>query len=309
MRLFGRTGYGTQRFRCNWCGKTYVWCLPGVKQHREFHWFRLWVTESCSIRRLGTLSGFSRAKLQRIKDRWLGREPPIWNKQSAWPRHLLLDGTYFHKKGCLVAFMNASSSIIPASLYLLRESDIGLSPWMARLKEQGLNPKALTMDGHIKVIEALRRTWPGLVLQRCLCHIQRQGLQWLRTFPKTQAARELRGLLNTLPQVRRGLDRDRFLRAYRGWRARHGAFVASLPNTSVAFKDLKRTVTLINNALPDMFHYLGDHRVAPTTNRLESFFSRLKSDLYRHRGLSEPHKISYLKWYCHFKSQKNSNTL
>jgi len=59
---------------------------------------------------------------------------------------------------------------------------------------------------------------------------------------------------------------------------------------------------LINNALPNMFHYLTDQNIAYTTNLLESFYSRLKADFYRHRGLSEAHKINYLHWYCYLKN-------
>ena len=63
---------------------------------------------------------------------------------------------------------------------------------------------------------------------------------------------------------------------------------------------LKRTKGLISNALSDMFHFLDDSNVPSTTNALESFHSRLKSDYRRHRGLTSAHRIRYLLWYRYF---------
>jgi len=83
-------------------------------------------------------------------------------------------------------------------------------------------------------------------------------------------------------------------------------FVNSLPKDKIAFKDLKRTIVLINNALPDMFYYLKEPIIPATTNMLESFYSRLKADYRRHRGLSQKHKIQYLKWYCFLKNNNIS---
>jgi len=161
------------------------------------------------------------------------------------------------------------------------------------------------MDGQLKVIEAIRSVWPKAKIQRCLYHIQRQGLQWLRTYPKTEAGKELRLILSQVTGINSLKERNDWVDAYKTWQKNYSDFVKSLPRTSVAFVDLKRAMGLINHALPDMFHYLKDRRIPATTNSLESFYSRLKSDYQRHRGMSHKHKLAYLKWYCCF---KNSNT-
>lgn len=196
--------------------------------------------------------------------------------------------------------MDALTPKILVNDYVDKESYQTVYPLLLRLRSQGLMPKAVTMDGHLHVIRAFKDVWPALTIQRCLYHILRQGLSWLRTFPKTQAARELRALLLGICYIRSFKDRDVFVNAYNQWLQKYRNFVKSLSPTSVAFKDLKRTVALINHALPDMFHYLEDQLIAPTTNKLENLFSRLKSDFQRHRGLSEQHKTAYLKWYCHY---------
>lgn len=201
--------------------------------------------------------------------------------------------------------MCANTQLMLSTKYAPKESYVNTQPWFSDLKERGLNPISITMDGHLKVIEAIKSIWPKTKIQRCLYHIQRQGLMWLRTYPKTKAGFELRILLSKLTSIKSFKEQDAWVSTYQAWQERHSSFVQSLPRTTIAFIDLKRTMGLINNALPDMFHYLKDQRTPATTNLLESFYSRLKADYRRHRGMSQDHKLSYLKWYCYF---KNSNT-
>ena len=42
------------------------------------------------------------------------------------------------------------------------------------------------------------------------------------------------------------------------------------------------TLTLMNNALPDMFHYLMDPCIHATTNALEGWHSRIKRAYRQH---------------------------
>lgn len=247
-------------------------------------------------------SGHSRNKLERIKNFWLSQSPIAFFNYRRY-HYLLFDGTYFHKDGCLLVLMDVPSQTVIFNAYVDKEGYYSVYPFLSRLKEQGLNPHALTVDGHHTVLRAFKEVWPGLRIQRCLCHIQREGLRWLRTFPKTQAGCDLRVILGGLHRIKSVRDRSRFLESFAQWERTHETFVRSLSSASVAFKDLKRTRSLIRHATPDMFHYLEDPKIVNTTNLLEGFFSRLKADFRRHRGLSETHKRDYLKWYCYFKNQ------
>ena len=204
--------------------------------------------------------------------------------------------------------MNACDQSILDHLHTSKEGYQKVLPWFSQLKTKGLYPLVITMDGEKSVIQAIREVWPKTKIQRCLYHIQREGLRWLRSFPRTQAGRELRALLSTLASVKSFKDRDIFQELFHSWINAHYAFIKALPRTTIEFKDLKKTVTLIKNALPDMFHYLSDPHIPSTTNALEGFYSRLKSDYQRHRGLSPEHRISYLNWYCHLKNTALNTT-
>lgn len=204
--------------------------------------------------------------------------------------------------------MDAQSKKIIAHLYVGKESFREVYPWFMNLKRQGLNPLFITTDGEHSVMRAMRLVWPQSKLQRCLYHLQHEGMRWLRSQPKTEAGRKLRALLARLSSIKTIEERDTFISDYAAWVSRYGEFIRSLPGTTVAAKDLKRTMTLINNALVDMFYYLGDNCVHSTTNALEGFHSRLKADYRRHRGLSKEHRIQYFRWYCYFENISKTNS-
>ncbi|MFH1522549.1 MAG: transposase, partial [Patescibacteria group bacterium] len=69
-------------------------------------------------------------------------------------------------------------------------------------------------------------------------------------------------------------------------------------------KLLRRTRSLVKNALPDMFHYLDNPNIQKSSNGLESQFSYLKNNLKIHRGLSQKSRENFVRWYYYFKNQK-----
>jgi len=216
--------------------------------------------------------------------------------------YVIYDATYFHKDGCLLNLMNAINQKIIAHTYVRKESFRDSSSWFMNLKCQGLNPAFITTDGERSIMRAMKLVWPDVKLQRCLYHLQREGMRWLRTYPKTNAGKELRKILSKLSWIKTGQERDAFIRIYADWVKQYGSLVQSLPRTDIAYKDLQRTVILLKNALPDMFHYITNSNVHATTNALEGFHSRLKADYRRHRGLTKEHKIQYIRWYCYYQN-------
>lgn len=291
------------------CGKTFVWKEPHVKKYKEQHWFKLWVTEGYSVRQLVKISGHSKTKIFRIIYYWLNQEPPaLLQHNYRVAKYLAFDGTYFHKDGCLAILVNVTRKLLLGYWYIERESYYDVYPKLSELKLQGLIPKAITLDGHKQVTEAFKSVWPQIIIQRCLFHIENQGLMWIRTYPKTEAGKALREILKSVTSIRSFEDQRKLLRTYKYWQRKYQASIQRLPRNSVANRDLKRTMSLINNALPNMFHFIKDQKIVPTTNFLENFYSQLKHQYRNHRGLSRAHKIAFLFWFCYFKTLKNSNT-
>lgn len=262
--------------------------------------------EQYSIRRLSARSGHSPAKLKRIKNDWLEQTPPEPQNLSRF-KYLVLDGTSFHKDGCLVTLMHSADQTILSNIYVPKEGFATSLQWLKGLKEHGVDPRAFTTDGERSALKALSFLWPHAKIQRGLYHIQHEGCRWLRTYPKTTAGKTVRRLLLGLSGIRSVQERDGFVAAYRRWLEQYRSFVLSLPMHIKAHCDLKRTITLIQNALPDMFHDLMDPPIHSTTNALEGWHSRIKRAYRQHAGLSQRHQIQCLKWYSFFENQQKIN--
>ena len=231
----------------------------------------MWTSESYCVRQLHDQSGLGVSKIKRIKNHWLNKQPNEVIDLSQY-KYILYDGTYFHKNGCFICLMDAITQRTISNIYASHESYKSVYPWLRELKAKGLDPLYIALDGEKSVIRAVHQLWPATRIQRCLYHIQHEGMRWLRSNPNTIAGRELRILLGTLCAIRDDYAKEYFIKRFQAWCTRHKEFINTLTSHSVVFKDLKKTRTLITNALPNMFHYLVEGRIPSTTNLIESVF-------------------------------------
>jgi pentatricopeptide repeat protein len=249
-------------------------------------------------------SGHGIGKIKRIKHHWLIKSPDAITLNTASIKHLLFDGTYFKHENCLMVAMDNAGGNILVSSYCLRENYEQTLSLLKELASKGINPVSVTIDGNLSVIRAIRTVYPNIVIQRCLVHIQRQGLSWLRRFPKNEPAKELRKIFLVIPKIKSEKEKDEFIIRFKSWEKKYGETVLSLPSDNKVFGDLQRARSLIIHALPDMFHYLEDRKIPHTTNKLEGYFSILKTRYRQHRGMSKRHRENYFKWYIYFRNMK-----
>ncbi len=167
------------------------------------------------------------------------------------------------------------------------------------LREQGMYPKSVTTDGNQAILNALRRVWPQMTIQRCIVHIQRQGLMWCRAKPKRIDAQKLRILFRLVTEINTKKTAKEFLRSVNDWDKRYGKKLLSGKITGPIVSDLVRARSMLLNALPDMFYFLHDKKIPSTTNALEGYFSRLKARYRQHRGLAPQRRESYFRWFLH----------
>ncbi len=254
------------------------------------------------MRQLVKISGHGIWKIKQIKNYWLKQCPEKISYDYTAIKYLLFDGTYFKHENCLIVLINNLDNKVVASSYQIRENYDSALKIFQSLKDNNVKPTAITIDGNLSVIRAIKVVWPQIIIQRCLAHIQRQGLSWLRRFPKLLAAKELRYLLIGITEIKNCEQKQIFINKFAKWEKRHGKLVASLPSTDKVYSDLQLTRSLITRALPNMFHYLDDANIAATTNKIEGYFSRLKIIYKLHRGLSKDHRQNYFNWYIYFKN-------
>jgi len=201
-----------------------------------------------------------------------------------------------------MVLMDHGTGKVIAHTYCHRENYESARQMFKEMMERGLQPKAMTIDGNTSVIRALKDVWPGVIIQRCITHIQRQGLAWLRRYPKLQASKDLRTILLTLTDVKDEQSKDLLIRRFYRWEKHYGRSVLALPSKDKVYGDLQRARSLMLHALPDMFHYLDDPFIAATINKLEGYFSRMKEIYRKHRGMSKKHRNNYFAWYINLKN-------
>ena len=260
------------------------------------------MVEGYSIRQLTQQSGHSKNKLFGIVNYWLREGPPATNGTLEQYCYLIFDGTFLHRPMSIAALMDAMSNRIISGKYGVSEnSERQLLMFFTPLITRGLSPVSCTVDGNPQAIGVIRALWPGIIIQRCLVHIQRQGLSWCRSYPRTIDARRLRDIFLKVTHIHTQGERDEFLKRVIEWEQEYGQYVARAPEKGRVFSDLKKARSMLIRALPDMFHYLDNPNISFTTNGLEGYFSRLKGHYRQHRGLSKNKLNSYFSWYFFYK--------
>jgi len=63
--------------------------------------------------------------------------------------------------------MDTKTKNIISNIYAKKEGFNAVQSWFSKLKEQGLNPRYIVMDGEQSVIRAIKHTWPNATIQRC----------------------------------------------------------------------------------------------------------------------------------------------
>ena len=293
---------GKQRWFCLECRKSFHWQNQGKKHSQEQVWFERWVYEGYSIRQLSDQSGHSKDKLYSIINHWL--ESPKETRLADLDKyhHLVFDGTFLHRPKSIVVLMDADTNSIIAGKYGINENNISqLTSFLGPLKDIGLAPISCTTDGNPQAIQTLKNLWPGIILQRCVVHVQRQGLMRCRQKPTRTDARLLRSIFLKVSYISSALEKDQFIEEVREWEQEYGHSIQFSADPSKVMGGLKKAHSMLTKALPDMFHYLDNIKITSTTNSLEGYFSRLKAHYRNHRGLSNEKLNNYFTWYFFFR--------
>lgn len=223
--------------------------------------------------------------------------------------HLRMDATYF-EQFCLMCYQDNEDGYTQLIRFTDGEHYEEIKEDLDNLIQLGVQLESITTDGHKSILKAIRKSVPDVIVQRCLAHIQRMCLIWLTRFPKHQAGQQLRQLVLLLLKIKTDNDRLYWTKELTRWYAQHKAYLQQKtyhPATGrywYTHKLLRRSYFTIKRALPNMFHYLNNPQIPPTTNGIEGFFSHLKNHLDLHRGLTVKHRIHFIKWYVYLSNEK-----
>lgn len=269
--------------------------------------FRKWIIERQTIKELSQRNGKSVDTLRIIFKKFLNY-PPLPKPEPDSHCHLIIDGTHFKNNFCVLVYYDSKLKRRQYFRVVDQECWYNYMTDLEYLKQVGLNVASITSDGQKGLIKAVRDVFPEAIHQRCIIHIQRMALIYLTRFPKTQAGITLRYWVRKLHLIENHEQKYYWIAEFEGWCGKYDLF---LKERSISFsgrkwythKLLRRTRSLIKNALPNMFHYLDNSNIQKSTNGLESQFSYLKNTLKIHRGLSKKNRENFVRWYYYFKGQ------
>lgn len=306
-----RSGYS--RYFCKNCSSYFTDRRPHITDRNMFIWFEHWVRDKQSISQISEESGYSERTLKNYFYKVLPT-CPIWQIQKREKVNLLIDGTFFTNKVCLLLYRD--HNIKMTILYRLTEREAlrDLKEDLQAIKNIGIEIESVTCDGQANIIRAVREVCPEAIIQRCTFHIANDICLWLTQKPKSDAARELRELACLLGKVESHEEAQLWMRAFIDWYAKHKEYIneKSVDEKSgkwwYSHKMLHRSTSHIMRAIPNMFNYTRYPNVPKTSNSIESFFGHLKDHLRLHRGLSNAHFKNFIKWYLFLQSNKGKAT-
>lgn len=224
-------------------------------------------------------------------------------KDFTHTKYLVLDGTFLKNRTEPVFIVLDATTRRPIFWkYGARESQRGLVPLFVQMKKQGCEPISATIDGNPAIFKSLRAVWPGIQIQRCLVHMQRQGLMWCRAYPKRRDAQMLRNLFLVIPYIQTHDEAYDLVTKWNRWDERYGRKLDRENEHGPIQSDVKRARSMLEHALPFLFLFLEDRCVPSTTNMAEGCISRLKLCLREHRGLQKTNRQDLVYWFLNTRS-------
>jgi Transposase, Mutator family len=277
--------------------------------------FRLWVCSSLKISDVlltKLSSGISSPKTaERFVHQYLDYPPRPTPSTEPREIYLKIDSTYFGRWGCCLVYKTGKEIIFWD--FDLRENYLRYLQNLIKLTEFGYVIKGVTSDKHRGLLEAVKGLFPNIPHQHCIVHLRRHTETLLTKHPETEAGRDLLVIVSLLTEIRDTYHRDIWIKWLERFGIRYQSFInqRSYANDGTrhwwyTHKNLRKAYRSLVHSLDHMFLYLDHPGLESNTNGLETEFSHLKEKLGRHRGLKRHRKISFVRWYWYFKTNKKT---
>lgn len=180
-------------------------------------------------------------------------------------------------------------------------------------------PGAVVCDGQKGILKAVNYLWSGIVIQRCLVHVERNIHTKLTRHPQTVAGQDLSWLLTQIWQVKTDIDMAIFIAIFEYLYYVHKSFISqrTLNSDTEAKKKWWYTHGRVRSAYrqltlliidDQMFAFIThpELQLPATSNGLEGGInSRLAELLLRHRGMKPDHQKRVVDWYLDSRTEQS----
>ena len=185
MKKNGRTGKGTQRWKCRACRLSSTMPQRGRRRAQTLEEFLSWLLGPSS-QTASESTGDARALRKRIAWCWSIR--PRIAPPDAKRHAVMADGTYMGHDWCLIIAIDGESGEVLAFQWCAHESKAAYLALFSGIP----TPDVLITDGLRGAEAACLEAWPGTRIHRHLVHVQRNTRTDLTSRPRLQAGRELK---------------------------------------------------------------------------------------------------------------------
>ena len=301
MKRNGTTSAGTQRWRCKGCGASST-----VRYDDTASRLRGFLTWPMSREPQAGMPGGGRTFRRDTAEFWSIWPMPV--PDGEWNRVLYVDGIWL-ARGLVVLICCSDERVV--SWYLAQAETA--RAWSA-LMEPIPAPDVVVTDGGSGFAKAVRETWPGARVQRCVFHAFSQVKRYTTTRPKLQAGVELYGLAKDLLQLEALRQADLWVERYLDWCGFWADFLEDVTvvdgRRQFTHERLRRARSSLSSLVSagTLFTYLdpGLTKAGPlpaTNNMIEGGVnSQLRAMLRNHRGLTSLRRVKAVFWWCHVHS-------
>lgn len=298
MKRNGKTGAGSQRWRCRGCGASRT-----VRYDDEAARLREFVGWLLSKESQRDMPGQGRAFRRRTASFW-----------SIWPmpevvdeahRVVFVDGIWVARDAVVLI---ACTEAHVLSWHLARAETS--AAWRSLLSRVA-PPDMVVSDGGGGFAKAVAAEWPRTRVQRCLFHVFCQVKRQTTTRPKLQAGVELYALAKELLHIETLRQAEWWVERFLQWCDFWSDFLAQrslvdgrLVYTHERLRKARRGIVSLVNA-GTLFTYLdpalsAEGPLPATNNAIEGGVNaQLRSVLRNHRGLSTLKRVKAVFWWCY----------
>lgn len=309
MQKRGKTAAGTQRWYCPFCKTSAIKSRKDTQLRHRRQLFTKWSTESSSRTTIAKTYSVNRRTITRWLTPVLQEPVPFTNHISPAGKIILCDG--LHINGRYGVLLLIRTIIQPVTCI---EAPWESSETWSKAFSAIEAPSVIVGDGQKGMIKAARMLWPQVRFQRCLVHVHRLCVIRISHHPTTKAGQELYILISSLFTVWTRRQKRRWIQAFHRWQKQYVSVInekliitypSGRKSWRYAHSRLHAARSLLRNALPDMFTYVGHWEIPRTTNYCEGGLNApIKELLRRHRGTSLQTKKAIVIRYLLKRSQK-----
>ena len=200
---------------------------------------------------------------------------------------VMMDTTYWGREYGLMLFKDAITGRDLLWYFVKNETNALYAQGVSELEGMGYEIPAVVFDGRA----GLPAKFPGKKVQICQFHQQKTVRKYLTKKPKTEAAKELKQIVDMLTKT----DKESFVGMFEGWCMKWDDYLkerTSDPGTGksrYSHKRLRSAYLSIKRNLPLLFTWYDNFEmgIPNTTNLIDGHFSMLKRMLRSHNGLSQ----------------------